>query len=97
MKTRRKELKRKHEERVERIIDATVDAIKKFDDFKYEDYDQKIWLETISNNIVELKNHLRNNRKSHWTSEHSQFKYIGQSKIHCLIEESSHRPSTASI
>ena len=95
LKTRRKQLNRKHEERVERIIDATVDAIKKFDDFKYEDYDQKIWLETISNNIVELKNHLRNNRKSHWTSEHSQFKYIGQSKIHCLIEESSHRPSTA--
>ena len=97
LKTRRKELKRKQEERVERIIDATVDAIKKFDDFRHEDYDQKIWLETISNNIVELKNHLRNNRKSHWTSEHSQFKYIGQSKIHCLIEESSHRPSPASI
>lgn len=97
LKTRRKELKRKREERVERIIDATVDAIKKFDDFKYEDYDQKIWLETISNNIVELKNHLRNKRKSHWTSEHSQFKYIGQSKIHCLIEESSHRPTPASI
>jgi hypothetical protein len=97
LKTRRKELKRKQEERVERIIDATVDAIKKRDDFRYEDFDQKIWLDTISNNLVELKNHLRNKRQQHWTSEYSQFRFIGESKIEHLIEKSSHRPSPAFI